>query len=110
MIGLTHLINQYFNLALEIYTDERIVQPDAHTKGSFNIETQLKPYRKHQPQNSYSEKFTYIPQAFLVTYNWVLFNPLKISYSIHPYNYKYSKSFQTHSSKMILTSEYKQQV
>ena len=37
MMGLTHPIHQYFKLAQEIPTDERIMRLEAHTIGSSNI-------------------------------------------------------------------------
>ena len=107
MIGLTHSTHQHFELAQEIHTDERTVQSEAHTIGSSNIETSNRPYRRHQPQYSYFKSvLTYPKQFCLHTIEYYSI----ISYSIHPYNYMYSKSFQAHLSKMILAKEYKQQV
>ena len=64
MMGLTHPIHQYFKLAQEIHTDERIVRPEAHTIGSSNIETSYRPYKRHQPQLSYSKSVLTYPKQF----------------------------------------------
>ena len=64
MIGLTHLINQYFKLTQEIHIGERTMRLKAHIIGSSNIETQIRPYRRHQPQNSYSESVLTYPKQF----------------------------------------------
>ena len=62
MIGLTHPIHQHFKLAQEIHIGERIVRPEAHIVGSSNIETSTMPYRRHQPQFSYSESILTYPK------------------------------------------------
>ena len=64
MMSMTHLINRYFKLAQEIHIDERIVRPEAHNKWSTNIETPLRPCRRHQPQNSYSKSVLTYPKQF----------------------------------------------
>ena len=64
MMGLTHPIHQHFRLAQEIHTGERIVRPEAHTIGSLNIETSNRPYRRHQPQLSYSISVLTYPKQF----------------------------------------------
>ena len=69
MMGLTHPIYQHFKLAQEIHTGEWIVRPKAHTIGSSNIETSIKPYWRHQPQFKLLQKCTYILQAILFTHN-----------------------------------------
>ena len=55
MMGLTHPIHQIFKFAQEIHTGEQIVRPEAHIIGSSNIEISNRPYRRHQPQLSYSK-------------------------------------------------------
>ena len=64
MMSLTHPINQHFKLAQEINTGEQTMRPESHIIGSSNIETQIRPYRRHQPQNSYSESVLTYPKQF----------------------------------------------
>ena len=64
VMGLTHPINQHFKLAQKIYTSEQTVRPKAHIVGSSNIETQIRLYRRHQPQNSYSQSVLTYPKQF----------------------------------------------
>ena len=63
-MGMTHPINQHFKLAQEIHTDEQTVRPEAHTIESSNIETSFRPYKRHQPQFSYSESVLKYPKQF----------------------------------------------
>ena len=68
IMGLTHSIIQHFKFVQDIHTDERALRPEGHIIGSFNIKTQIRLYRKHQPQNSYSKSvFTYPEQFCLHT-------------------------------------------
>ena len=64
MMGLTHPIHQHFELAQKIHTSERTVRPEAHIIGSSNIETSIRPYKRHQPQFSYSESVLTYPNQF----------------------------------------------
>ena len=80
MTSLTHPMYQHFKLAQKIHTGEQIVRPEAHIIGSSNIETSNRPYRRHQPQFSYSKSvFTYPKQFCLHTIEY--YSILKESYS-----------------------------
>ena len=74
MMGLTHPINQHFKLVQKIHTSEQTVQLEAHIVWSSNIETQIKPYKRHQPQNSYSKSVLTYPKQFClhtIEYYWI---------------------------------------
>ena len=64
MMGLTHPINQHFKLVQKIHTSEQTVQPETHIVWSSNIKTQIRPYKRHQPQNSYSKSVLTYPKQF----------------------------------------------
>ena len=62
MMGLTHSTYQHFKIAQKIHTSKWTVRPEAHTIGSSNIKTSNRPYKRHQPQLSYSESVLTYPK------------------------------------------------
>ena len=64
MMGLTHLIYQHFKLAQEIHTSERTVWLEVHNVRSSYIKISNRPYKRHQPQLSYSKSVLIYPKQF----------------------------------------------